>query len=95
MKTETRDKLRTVSTPTVATALFKHGYRIGRDRRARLPRLSPPAERADQPHPAPCDRHQRADRLCVHAGSGIFGLYPATDPQSLTDFAEWRKKNGR
>ena len=31
----------------------------------------------------------------VHAGSGIFGLYPATDPQSLTDFAEWRKKNGR
>jgi len=31
----------------------------------------------------------------VHAGSGIFGLYPATDPQSLTDFAEWRKKNSR
>jgi len=31
----------------------------------------------------------------VHAGSGIFGLYPAADPQSLTDFAEWRKKNGR
>ena len=28
MKTETRDKLRTVSTPTVATALFKRGYRI-------------------------------------------------------------------
>ena len=31
----------------------------------------------------------------VHAGSGIFGLYPATDPQSLTDFAEWRTKNSR
>jgi regulator of RNase E activity RraA len=31
----------------------------------------------------------------VHAGQGTFGLYPATDPQSLTDFAEWRKKNGR
>ena len=31
----------------------------------------------------------------VQAGSGIFGLYPATDPRSLTDFAEWRKKNGR
>ena len=31
----------------------------------------------------------------VQAGSGIFGLYPATDPKSLTDFAEWRKKNGR
>jgi len=31
----------------------------------------------------------------VHAGSGICGLYPANDPQSLTDFAEWRKKNGR
>ncbi len=28
MKTETRDKLRTVSTPTVATALFKRGHRI-------------------------------------------------------------------
>jgi regulator of RNase E activity RraA len=28
MKTETRDKLRTVSTPTVATALYKRGYRI-------------------------------------------------------------------
>ena len=28
-------------------------------------------------------------------GRGIFGLYPATDPQTLTDFAEWRKKNGR
>ena len=28
MKTETRDKLRTVSTPTVATALFKRSYRI-------------------------------------------------------------------
>jgi regulator of RNase E activity RraA len=28
MKTETRDKLRTVSTPTVATALFKRGLRI-------------------------------------------------------------------
>src|SRR5215216_5867259 len=28
----------------------------------------------------------------VRAGRGIFGLYPATDPQSLTDFAAWRKK---
>ena len=28
MKTETRDKLLTVSTPTVATALFKRGHRI-------------------------------------------------------------------
>jgi regulator of RNase E activity RraA len=31
----------------------------------------------------------------VQAGSGIFGLYPATDPRSLELFAEWRKKNGR
>src|SRR5215212_7111354 len=31
----------------------------------------------------------------VRAGRGIFGLYPATDPQSLTDFAAWRKANGR
>ena len=31
----------------------------------------------------------------VARGRGIFGLYPATDPQTLTDFAEWRKKNGR
>ena len=31
----------------------------------------------------------------VRAGKGIFGLYPATDPQSLVDFAAWRKANGR
>lgn len=31
----------------------------------------------------------------VRTGRGIFGLYPATDPQSLNDFAAWRKKNGR
>src|SRR6478672_9351729 len=31
----------------------------------------------------------------VRAGRGIFGLYPATDPQSLVDFAAWRKMNGR
>ncbi|MGY3620167.1 ribonuclease activity regulator RraA [Bradyrhizobium sp. USDA 10063] len=31
----------------------------------------------------------------VHKGRGIFGLYPATDPQTLTDFAAWRKRNGR
>jgi regulator of RNase E activity RraA len=31
----------------------------------------------------------------VNAGRGIFGLYPATDPKSLEDFAAWRKKNGR
>jgi regulator of RNase E activity RraA len=31
----------------------------------------------------------------VRAGKGIFGLYPPTNPQSLEDFAVWRKKNGR
>ncbi len=31
----------------------------------------------------------------VQAGQGIFGLYPATDPKSLEEFAIWRKKNGR
>jgi regulator of RNase E activity RraA len=31
----------------------------------------------------------------VHAGSGIFGLYPPTDPKSLELFAEWRRTNGR
>ena len=31
----------------------------------------------------------------VQAGRGIFGLYPATDPKSLEEFAAWRKKNGR
>jgi regulator of RNase E activity RraA len=31
----------------------------------------------------------------VRGGRGILGLYPATDPQTGTDFAEWRKKNGR
>src|SRR5918995_794255 len=31
----------------------------------------------------------------VRAGRGIFGLYPATNEQSLVDFAAWRKANGR
>src|SRR5437762_2491956 len=31
----------------------------------------------------------------VRKGRGILGLYPATDPQTLTDFAAWRNKNGR
>lgn len=31
----------------------------------------------------------------VQAGQGIFGLYPATDPKSLDDFATWRKLKGR
>ena len=31
----------------------------------------------------------------VRAGKGIFGLYPATNEQSLVDFAAWRKANGR
>lgn len=31
----------------------------------------------------------------VHAGKGILGLYPATDEQTLVDFAAWRKAKGR
>ena len=31
----------------------------------------------------------------VGKGRGIFGLYPATDEQTLKDFAAWRKKTGR
>ena len=31
----------------------------------------------------------------VQKGRGIFGLYPATDEQTLKDFAAWRKKTGR
>lgn len=31
----------------------------------------------------------------VRNGRSIRGLYPATDPQSLVDFAAWRKENGR
>jgi hypothetical protein len=31
----------------------------------------------------------------VRNGRSIFGLYPATDPQTLTDFAAWRRKMGR
>src|ERR1041384_5955633 len=31
----------------------------------------------------------------VRGGRSILGLYPATDPQTATDFAEWRKKNKR
>ena len=31
----------------------------------------------------------------VRAGHSIRGLYPATDPNSLTLFAAWRQENGR
>jgi regulator of RNase E activity RraA len=31
----------------------------------------------------------------VLEGRSITGLYPATDPKTLPEFAEWRKKNGR
>src|SRR6201985_3731095 len=31
----------------------------------------------------------------VQKGRGIFGLYPATDEQTLADFAAWRKTKGR
>ena len=31
----------------------------------------------------------------VLAGRSILGLYPATDPQTTTDFQAWRKKNNR
>lgn len=31
----------------------------------------------------------------VHAGKSILGLYPATDEQTLVDFAAWRKAKGR
>ncbi|MBV9654750.1 MAG: ribonuclease activity regulator RraA [Acetobacteraceae bacterium] len=31
----------------------------------------------------------------VGRGRSILGLYPATDDQTLTDFAAWRKANGR
>jgi len=31
----------------------------------------------------------------VRGGRSILGLYPATDDQTLTDFADWRKQNKR
>ena len=31
----------------------------------------------------------------VQGGRSILGLYPATDPQTLVDFAAWRKANKR
>jgi hypothetical protein len=31
----------------------------------------------------------------VRKGRTILGLYPATDEQSLTDFAAWRQRTGR
>lgn len=31
----------------------------------------------------------------VHAGHSILGLYPATDDQTMADFAAWRKAKGR
>jgi regulator of RNase E activity RraA len=31
----------------------------------------------------------------VMKGRSIIGLYPATDPQTLTDFAAWRQERGR
>jgi regulator of RNase E activity RraA len=31
----------------------------------------------------------------VRGGRSILGLYPATDERTLTDFADWRKREGR
>ncbi|WP_410218042.1 ribonuclease activity regulator RraA [Paracoccus sp. (in: a-proteobacteria)] len=31
----------------------------------------------------------------VNAGAGIIGLYPATDEDNLTKYAEWRERTGR
>jgi hypothetical protein len=31
----------------------------------------------------------------VRKGRSILGLYPATDEQTRTDFAKWRKARGR
>jgi regulator of RNase E activity RraA len=31
----------------------------------------------------------------VRKGKSILGLYPATDEQTLVDFAAWRKEKGR
>ena len=31
----------------------------------------------------------------VRGGRSIIGLYPATNPKTLEDFAAWRKKHGR
>jgi regulator of RNase E activity RraA len=31
----------------------------------------------------------------VQRGKSILGLYPATDEQTMVDFAAWRKKMGR
>ena len=31
----------------------------------------------------------------VRGGRTIIGLYPATNPQTLEDFAAWRKQHGR
>ena len=31
----------------------------------------------------------------VQNGRSIIGLYPATQPQTLDDFAQWRAANGR
>ena len=31
----------------------------------------------------------------VQGGRSIIGLYPATHPQTLDDFAQWRAANGR
>jgi hypothetical protein len=31
----------------------------------------------------------------VRGGSSILGLYPPTDERTLSDFAAWRKDNGR
>jgi regulator of RNase E activity RraA len=31
----------------------------------------------------------------VRNGRSILGLYPATDEQTLVDFAAWRKEQGR
>src|SRR5438132_1623124 len=111
----TRNKLKTVSTATVATALFKRGLRIQciqdvHPLHADQPtlvgeaftlRYMPAREDLnkldvfrDRSHP---QRKAIEDFVTeeVRKGRGIFGLYPATDEQTLKDFAAWRKTTGR
>ena len=138
---ETRNKLKTISTATVATALYKRGFRDS----AEIAKLGFPAYHHRPSAPTNLTLHQAieingpigcgdapvfpgdvilgdsdgvivipahlADEIAneafemtvfedfvteqVQKGRSILGLYPATDDQTLVDFAAWRKAVGR
>jgi hypothetical protein len=104
LSTATRDKLKTVSTATVCTALFKRGFRndapvwpgdviVGDGEGV----VVIPSQLADEIAEEAFEMTAFEDFVTeeVEKGRSILGLYPPTDEKARQDFAAWRKAKGR